>query len=44
MEGQFPINEEARRLFQSLLRRAAAGKFDEAFLLDLVRYQGVPRE
>ena len=38
MEGQFPINEEARRLFQSLLPRAAAGKFDEAFLLDLVRY------
>ena len=38
MEGQFPINEEARRLFQSLLPRAEAGKFDEAFLLDLVRY------
>lgn len=38
MEGCFPINEEARRLFHSLLRRAAAGKFDEAFLLDLVRY------
>ena len=38
MEGQFPINEEAQRLFQFLLRRAAAGKFDEAFLLDLVRY------
>ena len=38
MEGCFPINEEARHLFQALLRRAAAGKFDEAFLLDLVRY------
>ena len=38
MEGQFPINEEARRLFQSLLLRAEAGKFDEVFLLDLVRY------
>ncbi len=38
MEGQFPINEEARRLFQSLLPRTEAGKFDEAFLLDLVRY------
>ena len=38
MEGCFPINEEARHLFQSLLRRAEAGKFDEAFLLELVRY------
>ena len=38
MEGCFPINEEARHLFQSLLRRAAAGKFDESFLLELVRY------
>lgn len=38
MEGSFPINEEARRLFQSLLARAAAGKFDEAFLIALVRY------
>ena len=38
MEGSFPINEEARRLFYSLLARATAGKFDEAFLIELVRY------
>ena len=38
MEGSFPINEEARRLFYSLLARAQAGKFDEAFLIELVRY------
>ena len=38
MEGSFPINETAHKLFYSLLERAAAGKFDEAFLLDLVRY------
>ena len=33
MEGSFPIDEEVRRLFYSLLARAQAGKFDEAFLL-----------
>ena len=38
MEGSFPINETAHKLFYSLLERAAAGKFDEAFLLELVRY------
>ncbi|MGP1586280.1 MAG: hypothetical protein ACTTH3_07135 [Schwartzia sp. (in: firmicutes)] len=38
MEGSFPLNETAHHLFYSLLERAAAGKFDEAFLLDLVRY------
>lgn len=35
MEGSFPIDEEARRLFYSLLARATAGKFDEAFLIEL---------
>ena len=38
MEGSFPINETAHKLFYSLLERAAAGKFDESFLLELVRY------
>ena len=38
MEGSFPINETAHKLFYSLLERAAAGRFDEAFLLNLVRY------
>ena len=37
MEGSFPINETAHKLFYSLLERAA-GKFDESFLLELVRY------
>ena len=41
MEGSFPINETAHKLFYSLLERAAAGKFDEAFLLELVPYHQV---
>lgn len=38
MEGRFPQNEPARRLFLSLLRRLEEKRFDDAFLEDLVAY------
>lgn len=41
MEGSFPIDEAARQMFYSLLARVQAGKLDEAFLIELVRYHKV---
>ncbi len=38
MDGNFQDNKKARSLFESLLNRAAAGKFDDEFLVELIEY------
>ena len=38
MDGNFQDNDKSRSLFESLLNRAAAGKFDDEFLVELIEY------